>query len=459
MWYLGRVGGRGMMRVTHKRILSLVAVVVLLGLQAAPSFATSDDRSREIAKDCSQPLTGFVPLTDLAGGTYKGAEGGLYPGSTNEMPADHATLGMWYASQVEPLGVDGLPVSDGKIVLVSIGVSNTYREFAPFMSAAEGVVAPDVVLVNGAQGGKPISTWLNVDDKTWDVVDEELSQADVTPEQVQVAWVKIPERISSIEELEPFPVDAETYQEDLAQVLRVAKMRYPNLRLAFLTSRIYAGYGTTIDPNPEPLAYQNGFGVKWTIQRQIEGDLELNADPRRGEVNAPWVGWGPYIWADGTSPRSDGLVWNCNDIRDDGVHPTPRGGKKVAQMLLDHFSTDPLAAPWFLPGGSAISAFDLPPLPEGEATTTTVESASATTSTTIAETSTTDRTGRSEERDKGKQERQEQGQGQEQAQERSPDSNALDSSLILGATVLILALVLGATAFFGWSRSRRENRS
>jgi hypothetical protein len=437
------------MRVTRRRIFLLVAIVFILVLQAVPGLATQDSVDRGTAKDCSLPLTGFVPLTDLAEGTYQGAEGGLYPGGTNELPASHATLGLWQASQIQPLDSDGFPDTNGKIVLVSIGVSNTWREFKPFASDAIGIAAPDVVLVNGAQGGEPISKWLNLDDETWGTVDDELLKANVTPGQVQVAWVKLPERITSIEELEPFPIDAQTYQADLGQVLRVAKERFPNLRVAFLSSRIYAGYATTVEPSPEPLAYQNGFGVKWTIQQQIDGDLELNADPRRGEVNAPWIAWGPYIWADGTSPRSDGLVWNCNDIRGDGVHPSNRGSQKVADILLEHFTTDPAAAPWFLPDGTAISAFELPPLPEGEIVTTTIAGAPAASSTTSAETSrVTDASGRTDTRDR--QER------QDQAQERPSESDTVDSSLVFGATVFILILVLGAVALIARSRSKRE---
>ena len=65
--------------------------------------------------------------------------------------------------------------------------------------------------------------------------------------------------------------------------------------------------------------------------------------------NAPVLLWGPYLWADGTVPRSDGLVWNCEDLADDGVHPSESGRQKVADMLLNFFTTDSLARVWFLP--------------------------------------------------------------------------------------------------------------
>lgn len=443
------------MRLADRRMALLVALVLTLLLQSVPVLAQqSDDRTQ--AKDCSLPLTGFVPLTDLGEGSYQGAEGGLYPGGTNEMPPDHATLGSWHASQIEPLDSSGAPSSDGKVALISIGVSNTFREFDPFSKVAKGKTAPEVVLANGAQGGEPISNWTAANDETWDAVDDVLRDAGVTPEQVQAAWVKLPERITSIEELEPFPTDAETYQSDLEQVLRVAKQRYPNLRIAFLSSRIYAGYTTSVTPSPEPLAYQHGFGVKWTIQSQIDGDPLLNADPRRGEINAPWLGWGPYLWADGSAPRSDGLAWSCRDLRGDGVHPSNRGGEKVGDLLLEHFTTHPVASSWFSLNGPAISTFDLPPLPDqAQNTTTTVEVAPVTTSTAGAESSTSTVGAARDDTARDKDAR-DQSERSDQAQGRPAGSEDADRSPVIAVTAIILFIVLGTIAVIGWSRSKSD---
>jgi len=114
----------------------------------------------------------------------------------------------------------------------------------------------------------------------------------------------------------------------------------------------------TDDPattSPEPYAYESSFAVKWLIEKQIQGSPDLNASPRRGEVVAPVLLWGPYLWADGTSPRSDGLVWLCGDTdRHDFTHPSPSGQQKVGSMLLEFFKDDPAARPWFIAGGGAV---------------------------------------------------------------------------------------------------------
>lgn len=115
--------------------------------------------------------------------------------------------------------------------------------------------------------------------------------------------------------------------------------RFPNLQLAYLSSRSYGGYATS-PLNPEPFAFESGFSVKWLIERQIDGDPALNFDAARGPVEAPWLAWGPYIWADGANPRADGLSYTRADFAADGTHPSPLGARKVAEQLLGFFKGD-----------------------------------------------------------------------------------------------------------------------
>jgi hypothetical protein len=115
------------------------------------------------------------------------------------------------------------------------------------------------------------------------------------------------------------------------------------------TGRIYAGYATT-SLNPEPYAYEGAFSVRWVIEDQQRGNPELNYDAARGPVRAPVALWGPYLWADGVTPRqADGLVWNREDLAErDGTHPSDSGCRKVAGLLLAFFHSDPYARSWFL---------------------------------------------------------------------------------------------------------------
>jgi hypothetical protein len=89
--------------------------------------------------------------------------------------------------------------------------------------------------------------------------------------------------------------------------------------------------------------------VRWLIRDQIKRDDELRYAEGTGPAKAPLLLWGPYLWADGTIPRKgDGLIWERNDLAEDGVHPSESGRRKVADMLLNFFKTDSLAATWFV---------------------------------------------------------------------------------------------------------------
>ena len=59
--------------------------------------------------------------------------------------------------------------------------------------------------------------------------------------------------------------------------------------------------------------------------------------------------WGPYLWANGTTPRrSDGLVWKEEDfVTTDHTHPSTSARQKVAELLLNFFKTDAGTRRWF----------------------------------------------------------------------------------------------------------------
>lgn len=286
--------------------------------------------------------TGMVPLPDLTG-TYQGEDGGLYGGGKNEPPPAQAAAATAALAQVQPLDAEGKPSPAGKIVLLSVGMSNTTMESQAFIRLAASAKGPHVVIVDGAQGGQTASAIAKAEAKYWAVSDERVKAAGATPAQVQVAWLKEANAGPS----GGFPAAARQLSEDLAKDVQVAKARYPNLRVIYLSNRIYAGYARS-QLNPEPYAYESAFAVRWLIQAQLKGDAALNFDPTKGEVKAPVLLWGPYLWADGQKGRRAGdLVWTPDDFGPDGTHPSEAGRKKVAELLLKFFKEDALARGWF----------------------------------------------------------------------------------------------------------------
>ena len=120
-------------------------------------------------------------------------------------------------------------------------------------------------------------------------------------------------------------------------LLKQLKQRFRNVRIAYLSSRIYAGYATT-HLNPEPYAYESAFVVRWLIQDKM----------KESPAKSPLLLWGPYLWADGEKGRKiDNLVWKPEDLGPDGTHPSDNGRRKVAELLLRFMKTDPTAKVWF----------------------------------------------------------------------------------------------------------------
>ncbi|MGI8956534.1 MAG: PKD domain-containing protein [Chthoniobacterales bacterium] len=327
-------------RLLRPRTLSLLAA--LFGL--APG---------SVLADCSLVSTGNIPLPDLGGANYQGFQGGLYPNGSDTAPAAHYTAGVAQAAQIAPLNSAGIPDEvQGQIGLISIGLSNTTFEFSDgpesFKPRADADPSknPKVTIVDGAQGGRDAVDWADPQGEAWSTLSQRLADAGLSAAQVEVVWMKL--ALDTPQGYGSFPVHAQVLQTNLETVIRLVKSRYPSVRIIYLSSRTRA---YTEDPNtvnPEPFAYESGFAVQWTIADQINGLNNLNFDVSKGPVVAPYLRWGPYLWADGTTPRSDGFTWLCKDLQGDFTHPASGGVAKVADQLLDFCKTDPMATSWFL---------------------------------------------------------------------------------------------------------------
>lgn len=304
------------------------------------------------ASNCSgTSVPGLVPLNDLGNNTYQGLEGGLYPNAANIMPQSHLNAGLQRVQQVIRLDKTGNPSPAGKIVLVSVGMSNTLIETNGLISLAKSdpSLDPSLVIVNGAEGGEDAHSIVTNPGPYWTYVDNQLANSSVTTQQVQVAWLKEADASPTGSQIQY----AQTLSGQLITILQMMLQNFPNLKLVYLSSRTYAGYASST-LNPEPYAYTSGFSVKWTIQAQLNGTSSMNFNASQGSVVVPWVAWGPYLWANGLVPRSDGLTWVCSDFQSDGTHPSiPQGQMKVGNMLLSFFKSDPTTRQWFTSGVSS----------------------------------------------------------------------------------------------------------
>jgi hypothetical protein len=298
----------------------------------------------------------LVPLNELGNKEYKeGFKGGFYPDGKNERPKAHEEAGLRLAKSVQPLGADGKPDPiNGKIVMMSVGMSNTSQAsegFQKVLRSADGI-NPQFAFINGAVGGQTAAITQSTESaqgaKYWGIVDMRLKEAKLTREQVQVIWIKQADGGPS----QGFPAYAKKLEDELANLVKIFPKRFPNAKLVYLSSRTYGGYATTA-LNPDPYAYESAFSVKWLIDRQIKGEADLNFDAKKGDVKAPWLSWGPYLWAKGSTKRADGFSYEREDFSPkDGTHHTDAGSEKIGRLMVRFFQSDTTSRPWFMEKGS-----------------------------------------------------------------------------------------------------------
>jgi len=325
----------------------LLTVVANLGANCA-----------DLSFNIPNTTTPLVPLTDLGTGTYQGAVAGLYPNGSNVRPASHDADGLALALGIQPLDANGNPSPTGKYVLLAVGESTAQNEFNRFLPIANADPAknPNLVIVNGAQGGATPNNFTTTDSVYWaTTLNNYLPQSGVTANQVVAIWIEDTDGLAT----GTFPSDIANMQSEYETIMQTMHTLFPNLKLVYFSSRVYGGYSNGVGnpANPEPYAYEMSFAVKWAIEDQLNGNANLNYNANNGPVVAPWMAWGPYYWSNGMLGRNDGLVWNCADFSADGTHPSSTYGQlKVASALLNFLKTDNTTIPWYLAQSLALTA-------------------------------------------------------------------------------------------------------
>ena len=128
-----------------KALLALAAAFA--AVSASLSISQAPAKQARPNAQCSLTSTGLIPLTDMGNRRYRGYRGGLYPGGVNRPSPKYLKKGTTAARQVRPI--------NGKIVLLSIGMSNASAEFSAFKrtSDRDSQRNSNLVVVDGAQDG------------------------------------------------------------------------------------------------------------------------------------------------------------------------------------------------------------------------------------------------------------------------------------------------------------------
>ena len=278
----------------------------------------------------------MTPLTDLGSAEYLGFAGGLYPNGRNSPPSAYQQAGVALGATVQALDKNGKPSPSGQIAMISVGMSNASREFSEFIRLVNAAPRknPDLVMVDAARDGAAATEIAMPYGDYWPHVDSQLQRFNVSAAQVQIVWLKT----ALANDSRGFPENARILQRALRSIMEILRTKFPQLKLVYVSSRTYGGYSES-GLSPEPMAYESAFAVKWLIEEHINDPNPANS--------IPWISWGPYLWANGSTPRSDGLIWERGDFEPDGVHPSAQGALRVATKLFEFFESDLTTKPWF----------------------------------------------------------------------------------------------------------------
>lgn len=314
----------------HWILIGWMAVIIIIGT------ATSK-------RSCPDNTTAFTPVAELHNDTFNGYSGGLYP-SGNRIPKNHFITGMQLADQIVACDTAGVPDPTGSVGMLILGYSTaamtgrTFREMHQIMHP----LSP-LRIVIGAQGGRDINSMTNIPLRYWDSVEVSIHASGLTRHQVQMAWISTGDIQSYTL---PFPDQAEIQTQKYRTLLQIIRMRFPSIKIVFLSDRPYAGYiGTGDPPGPselaEPTAYYHSWAVKWVIGRQINGEQGYSME------TLPFIDWGPVLWTNGTDADETGYSWDCRDAGKGGIHPTSKGRMKEAARAYHYFSQHPYSEKWF----------------------------------------------------------------------------------------------------------------
>jgi hypothetical protein len=369
------------MRANLRRFAALALASLIAGCEKAPLDVDSAETGSAPAGTAIPMAFSATPIHELTTAWF-GLPGYYYDGSNTPPPA-HADLGALLTKAIEPVATDGSPLDPalgGRTVFLSMGFSNTNGKWC-LRGSVDGVTCnawsfmgrwranslmrqpgDGLQVFNGTTKGGTTPKWDDPADQEYENIAMALAAQGLSPYQVQVMYVEIvnPNPMISL----PDP-NADMYRLIVGggNQMRAMKVRYPNLLMAFVSPRDYAGYskGTL---SREPFAYESAFAVKWLIQAQITQLATGVIDSLAGDLSlavAPWLTWGPYTWATST-PRGDGLFWNPSHYdANDGVHFSKSGEIKAANFMIGWFASSPFSACWLLRPYSCSSGGPVPP--------------------------------------------------------------------------------------------------
>jgi hypothetical protein len=233
------------------------------------------------------------------------------------------------AAQIVPRSPTGDPDANGRIVLLTLGMSNTKQvsEGLRYVFRREtNDLHPALTFVNGAQGGMAAAEWANPACQCWTTLSAILDKAAVTDAQVAAIFLMTTVKHPRVDA----PTTAAQFAVYTRQILTLIEARFPHVAIVIPAANYYGGYDVGQDKTPEPHQWQQTTTLP-DIQETWSGRTVLAA-------------WHP--WTDGDRVRDDGLNLELADVTDGGVHLATSGKLKISRTLKAWLWAQPWTYGW-----------------------------------------------------------------------------------------------------------------
>lgn len=239
--------------------------------------------------------------------SYYGHQSGLFSWGNNYIANTFKTNYLNANMAIKTLDAAGNSSINGKIGILEIGGSNPaiIYEGLKTNQLNDAGFGSKLTFVNAGMNAMDFSDILKPTTNYWTNVQTFLNQSGITAAQVQVIFCIE----DNLKNLDVTFNRATSLQNDYISLLNLVRSKYPNCKLFLVGDRGYSGYAT--DPrHKEPIGYLNGWGVKLFVQQYTDGLLPMY----------PAVDWLDYYWANGETPRFDGLTYSEDDYRPGFIH-------------------------------------------------------------------------------------------------------------------------------------------
>ena len=309
--------GTPRLRAVYGLLIGAALVALAGGWGSLGSDSTALDQTAPPGPDTGEPF----PID-------RGADGPHTPGTYKGLP-------LRLVERPEP----AVTAVDGRIGIVCVGMSNARlecehygRRLAQALNRPGSQINPRIRFVNCAVGGHAVERWIDpaFDEATWTAcLEHKVRDAGLQPDQIRVLLHKAanqfttyrPDGAARVRPPYPDPdSDFFQFQANLSAFADRVPEVLPNVQAVYTSSRIYGGFAPP--HRGEPLSYEEGHALnRW-----------LSDHP---QVAGVWYGWGPYLWAPDCASgvrNGQGYCYERADFVADGVHPSPSGCQKVAEM-------------------------------------------------------------------------------------------------------------------------------